>query len=183
MSRASRVRADVTGFANFAPKMRAKWLQVLREISLSVERVMLLHDPALAANRELARSAASAAAAAGMGATMVASGDNAAFESALAERVGKRRGGIIVFPNPANIRNEKQIIEAAARHKLPAIYPFAYYARSGGLVSYGIDLEEQFRLASGYVDRILRGAKPAELPVQQPTKYQLVAGRCLRASP
>ena len=170
----ARPGGNLTGFANFAPEMGAKWLQVLREISPRVERVMLLLNPAIAANRELATSASSAAAAAGMGSATVASGDDAAFESATAELARSRRGGIIVLPNPINTRNQKQIIETAARHRLPAIYPFAYYARNGGLVAYGIDLEEQFRLAAGYVDRILRGAKPAELPVQQPTKYELV---------
>jgi putative ABC transport system substrate-binding protein len=170
----ARPGGNLTGFANFAPEMGAKWLQVLREISPRVERVMLLLNPSIAANRELARSATAAAAAAGVRVATIASGDDAAFESALADLAGNRRGGIIVMPNPINTRNQKRIIEAAARHRLPAIYPFAYYAKNGGLVAYGIDLEEQFRLAAVYVDRILRGAKPAELPVQQPTKYELV---------
>jgi len=78
---------------------------------------------------------------------------------------------------PANTQNQKLIIDTAARHRLPAIYPFEYYARNGGLVAYVIDLEEQFRLAAAYADRILRGARPAELPVQQPTKYQLIINR------
>lgn len=170
----ARPGGSTTGFANFAPEMGAKWLQVLREVSPRIERVVLLLNPAIAANRELARSAESAAGAAGVAATAVASGDNAALESAIAGFADKRRGGIIVMPNPVNTQNQKQIIEAAARHGLPAIYPFAYYAKNGGLVAYGIDLEEQFRLAAAYVDRILRGARPAELPVQQPTKYELV---------
>jgi putative ABC transport system substrate-binding protein len=135
---------------------------------------MLLLNPALAANRQLADSAALAAATAGMDVARIVSGDDAAFESALADFAGKRRGGIIVFPNPTNTQNQKQIIEAAARHKLPAIYPFAYYAKNGGLVAYGVDLVEQFRRAADYVDRILRGANPAELPVQQPDKYELI---------
>ena len=91
---------------------------------------------------------------------------------------------MIVFPNPTNTTRQKQIIGIAARHKLPAIYPFDYYAKSGGLVSYGIDLNEQFRLAAEYVDRILRGAKPADLPVQQPNKYELIINqRTARALP
>lgn len=170
----ARPGGNTTGFANFAPEMGAKWLQVLRELSPRIERVVLLFNPALAANRELARSAESAAAAAGMAATAVASGDGAALERAIAGFPDKRRAGIIVMPNPTNTRTQKQIFEAAARHALPAIYPFGYYAKNGGLVAYGIDLIEQFRLAAAYVDRILRGTKPAELPVQQPTKYELV---------
>jgi putative ABC transport system substrate-binding protein len=154
--------------------MGAKWVEVLRELSPRVDRVMLLLNPAIAANQALARSAESAAATAGMAVTAIASGDSAAFEGAIAGFGDKRRAGLIVLPNPANTQNQKLIIETAARHRLPAIYPFAYYARNGGLVAYAIDLEEQFRLAAAYVDRILRGAKPAELPVQQPTKYQLI---------
>jgi putative ABC transport system substrate-binding protein len=170
----ARPGGNVTGFSNFAPEMGAKWLQVLREISPRLERTMLLLNPAIAANRELAHSASTAAAAAGIGATTITSGDDAALERAIADFVAKRRGGIIVFPNPTNTANQKQIIETAARHKLPAIYPFDYYAKNGGLVAYGIDLKEQFRLAAEYVDRILRGAKPADLPVQQPDKYELI---------
>lgn len=170
----ARPGGNATGFANFAPEMGAKWLQVLRELSPRVDTVVLLLNPAIAANRELASSAESAAAATGVRVTTVASGDGAALEGALASLADKRRGGIIVFPNPANTQNQKQIIESAARHRLPAIFPFPYYARNGGLAAYGIDLEEQFRLAAGYVDRILRGAAPGELPVQQPTKYQLI---------
>ena len=170
----ARPGGNVTGFANFAPEMGAKWLQVLREISPRLERIVLLLNPAIAANRELAHSAASAADAAGVGATTIMSGDDAALERAAVDFVGKRRGGIIVFPNPTNTANQKQIIDTAARHKLPAIYPFDYYAKNGGLVAYGIDLKEQFRLAAEYVDRILRGAKPADLPVQLPDKYELI---------
>lgn len=170
----ARPGGNITGFANFAPEMGAKWLQMLREIAPRVQRVMLLLNPALAANRQLADAAALAAAAVGMDVAKTVSGDNAAFEGALADFAGKRRGGIIVFPNPANTQNQKQIIEGAARHKLPAIYPFAYFAKNGGLVAYGVDLKEQFRLAAGYVDRILRGASPAELPVQQPDNYELI---------
>ena len=170
----ARPGGNITGFANFAPEMGAKWLQVLRELSPRIDRVVLLLNPVIAANRELAASAESAAAALGMTVTAVASGDDAALESAIAGLADKRRAGVVVLPNPANTQNQKLIIEAAARHRLPAIYPFAYYARNGGLVAYAIDLEEQFRLAAAYVDRILRGAKPAELPVQQPTKYQLI---------
>jgi putative ABC transport system substrate-binding protein len=170
----ARPGGNVTGFANFAPEMGAKWVEVLRELSPRVDRVMLLLNPAIAANQALARSAESAAATAGMAVTAIASGDSAAFEGAIAGFGDKRRAGLIVLPNPANTQNQKLIIETAARHRLPAIYPFAYYARNGGLVAYAIDLEEQFRLAAAYVDRILRGAKPAELPVQQPTKYQLI---------
>jgi putative tryptophan/tyrosine transport system substrate-binding protein len=170
----ARPGGNATGFANFSPEMGAKWVEVLRELSPSLDRMILLLNPAIPANQALARSAESAAATAGMTVTAVASGDSPAFEAAVAGFADRRRAGIIVMPNPANTQNQKQIIEAAARHRMPAIYPFAYYARNGGLVAYSIDLEEQFRLAAAYVDRILKGAKAGELPVQQPTKYELV---------
>lgn len=170
----ARPGGNATGFANFSPEMGAKWVEVLREVSPSLDRIVLLLNPAIPANQALARSAESAAASAGIAVTAAAAGDSAAFEAAIAGLADRRRAGIIVMPNPANTQNQQQIIEAAARHRMPAIYPFAYYARNGGLLAYSIDLEEQFRLAAGYVDRILRGAKPGELPVQQPTKYELV---------
>jgi len=170
----ARPGGNATGFANFAPEMGAKWVEVLRELAPHLDRVVLLLNPAIPANQALARAAEAAAANAGMAVTAVASGDGAAFEAAVAGVADRRRAGIIVMPNPANTQNQKPIIEAAARHRMPAIYPFAYYARNGGLVAYSIDLEEQFRLAAAYVDRILRGARPADLPVQQPTKYELV---------
>jgi putative ABC transport system substrate-binding protein len=170
----ARPGGNATGFANFAPEMGAKWVELLRELSPRLDRVVLLLNPAIPANQALARSAESAAATAGMAVTAVASGDSAAFEAAVAGFADRRRAGIIVMPNPANTQNQSVIIEAATRHRMPAMYPFAYYARNGGLIAYSIDLEEQFRLAAAYVDRILKGAMAGELPVQQPTKYELV---------
>jgi putative ABC transport system substrate-binding protein len=170
----ARPGGNATGFTNFDPEMGAKWLQVLRELAPHVEKVTLLLNPTIAANRELARSVEVAAVSLGLDATPVAAGDGAALEQAIAGLAGDRRAGIVVLPNPTNTTYQKQIIEAAARHRLPAIYPFPYYAKNGGLVAYGVNINEMFRLAAAYVDRILRGAKPAELPVQQPTKYELV---------
>jgi putative ABC transport system substrate-binding protein len=169
----SRPGGNATGFANFAPEMGAKWLQVLRELAPHVEKVIVLLNPTIAANRELARSVETAAVALGVGVTSVASGDGA-LDQAIVGLAGDRRTGIVVMPNPTNTTYRRQIIDAAARHRLPAIYPFPYFAKDGGLVAYGLDIKEMFRLAAAYVDRILRGARPAELPVQQPTKYELV---------
>jgi putative tryptophan/tyrosine transport system substrate-binding protein len=87
---------------------------------------------------------------------------------------GQRNAGLIVMPNPTNRVHEQVIFALAARHRLPAIYPFTYMARNGGLVAYGINQLEQYRAAAGYVDRILKGTKPGELPVQQPSTYELV---------
>src|SRR5438105_4084141 len=86
----------------------------------------------------------------------------------------QQRGGLVVTPNSAASINRALIIDLAARYKLPAVYPFSYMATGGGLISYGPDYVEQFRNAAGYVDRVLRGEKPADLPVQQPTRYRMV---------
>jgi len=170
----ARPGGNSTGFTNFAPEMGGKWLQVLKELAPRVERVGLLLNPSISANRELARAAEAAAAPLGIGVTQIAAGDGPSLERAIVALAGDGRAGIIVLPNPANTSNQKHIIEAAERSRVPAIYPFPYYARNGGLAAYGIDVGEMFRLAASYVDRILRGTKPGELPVQQPTKYQLV---------
>jgi len=170
----ARTGGNSTGFTNFAPEMGGKWLQVLKELAPRVERVGLLLNPSISANRELARAAEAAAAPLGIGVTQIAAGDGPSLERAIVALAGDGRAGIIVLPNPANTSNQKHIIEAAERSRVPAIYPFPYYARNGGLAAYGIDVGEMFRLAGSYVDRILRGTKPGELPVQQPTKYQLV---------
>jgi len=170
----ARPGGNSTGFTNFAPEMGGKWLQVLKELAPRVQRVGLLLNPSISANRELARAAEAAAAPLGIGVTQIAAGDGPSLERAIVALAGDGRAGIIVLPNPANTSNQKHIIEAAERSRVPAIYPFPYYARNGGLAAYGIDVGEMFRLAGSYVDRILRGTKPGELPVQQPTKYQLV---------
>jgi putative ABC transport system substrate-binding protein len=170
----ARPGGNATGFTNFDPEMGAKWLQVLKELAPGVERVALLLNSSIAANRELAHSAEGAATALGLGVSSFAANERTALEQALTRLAGERRTGLVVLPNPTNTTHQKQIIDAAARHGLPAIYPFPYYARNGGLLAYGVDLREVFRLAAVYIDRILRGARPAELPVQQPTKYELV---------
>jgi putative ABC transport system substrate-binding protein len=83
-------------------------------------------------------------------------------------------GGLIVAPHAITVTNAELIVTLAARHRLPSIYPFAFYAKAGGLISYGFDPIDQFRQGAGYVDKILRGAQPSELPVQHPTKFELV---------
>jgi putative tryptophan/tyrosine transport system substrate-binding protein len=170
----ARPGGNTTGFTNFAPEMGGKWLQVLKELTPRLERVGLLLNPGIAANRELARAAEAAAAPLGVSVKQITAGDGAALAQAIADLAGEGRAGIIALPNPTNTNNQKHIIEAAERHRVPAIYPFPYYARNGGLAAYGIDITEMFRLAGPYVDRILRGANPGDLPIQQPTKYELV---------
>jgi putative ABC transport system substrate-binding protein len=96
------------------------------------------------------------------------------IESALATFAAGPRGGLIVAPNVVTFANSDLIVALTARHRVPTIYPFAFYAKAGGLISYGFDAAEQFRQGAGYVDKILKGAKPADLPVQHPSKFELV---------
>lgn len=170
----ARPGSNVTGFTNFDPETGGKWLQVLKELAPRIESASMPLNPTIAANLELARSVEAGAASLGVAAKRLAAGDGPALEQAIAGLATDPRAGIVVLPNPTNTLYQKQIIEAAARHRLPAIYPFPYYARNGGLVAYGIDIKDVFRQAAAYVDRILRGAKAADLPVQQPVKYELV---------
>lgn len=170
----SRPGGNTTGFTNFEPQTGGKWLQILKELAPRIESVSMLLNPTIAANLELARSVAAAAASLKIVATPVAAGDGTALEKAIAGLAGERHAGIVVLPNPTNTLHQRKIIDSAAHHRLPAIYPFSYYAKNGGLVAYGVDIKEMFHQAAAYVDRILRGTMAAELPVQQPTKYELV---------
>lgn len=165
---------NLTGFTNFEPATGGKWLQILKELAPSLTRVAILLNPNIAANRELARFVEAAAPGAGIATSQAGANDAGAMEAAIAAAGRERNSGLIVMPNPANTEHRKLIIDACARHRVPAIYPFNFFARNGGLVAYGLDLVEMFRAAASYVDRILKGAQPAELPVQQPTRYELV---------
>jgi putative ABC transport system substrate-binding protein len=164
---------NLTGFTNFEPEMGGKWLEVLQEIAPGVERVAVLHDPYIASHAAFLRATAEAAHRFGIIVTAADASDAAVTERSLTAFATAAKSGLIALPSPAVVNNRSNIIEFAARYRLPAIYPYRFFATAGGLVSYGIDQIEQWRLAASYVDRILRGEKPADLPVQQPTKYEL----------
>jgi putative ABC transport system substrate-binding protein len=169
----ARPGGNVTGFANFGTEAGGKWLQVLRQIAPRTRAIALLFNPTIAANRQLASSVETAATPLGIAVTNAPVTDSASLELASAALAGKRDWGLVVLPNPTNSQHRKQIIEAAARHRVPAVYPFSFFARDGGLVAYGVDIKALFESSAGYVDRILRGARAGDLPVQQPTKYEL----------
>jgi ABC-type uncharacterized transport system substrate-binding protein len=165
---------NITGFHNFEPALGGKWLAVLKEIAPAVHRVAVVHVPEIAANVAFLRVAEAASASFGIAVSGAGVRNAADVERVLADFAREPNGGLIVTPSPLTATRREVIIASAARLHLPAIYPFRFYAASGGLISYGIDQTELVREAASYVDRILRGAKPAELPVQLPTKYQLV---------
>jgi putative ABC transport system substrate-binding protein len=169
----ARPSGTVTGFANFQPSMGSKWLEKLHEIAPQVERVGLLLHPE-PPNFGYLKSAQEAASVLNVNLIDLKVHDHSEIETALAEFGGKVRSGLIVAPNFVSFANSALIVALAAQYRLPSIYPFAFFAKEGGLISYGFDERDQFRQGAVYVDKILRGAKPADLPVQYPTKFEIV---------
>jgi ABC-type uncharacterized transport system substrate-binding protein len=165
---------NATGFTSFEFGMGGKWLEVLKEIAPRMTRAAVLRDPAITAG--IGYLAAIHALAPSIGVQVIPVDVRAAsdIERAIAAFSSTPMGGLIVTADPAAIVHREAIIALAARHRLPAVYPYRFFITSGGLISYGLDNIEQYRLAAGYVDRILKGEKPADLPVQAPTKYELV---------
>ena len=171
----ARPGGNITGFLIFEFSMAGKWLQTLKQVAPRVKRVAIIFNPQTAPFSESFVRVAEAAAPA-FAAEIVPAGvrDNTELETAMVSFADKPDGGLIVLPDIFNTRYRDAIVVLAARHRLPAVYPFRYFAASGGLVSDGIDPTDVIRRAAGYVDRILKGEKPADLPVQAPTKYELV---------
>ena len=162
---------NVTGFTNFEAEVGSKWLQILKEIAPGVERVGFLFNPETSAHVGFLRAAETASVTLAVNVSPLGVHMASEIESAITEFTLAPKGGLIIAPHPLTIG--KLIIDLAAKYRLPAIYPFAFHARDGGLVSYGVDQVDQWRSAATYVDRVLRGTRPANLPVQQPTKYEL----------
>jgi len=165
---------NVTGFHNFEPAVGGKWLGVLRQIAPQVRRVGVVHVPEITANVAFIRVADVTSKSLGMTVTGLEVRDATDVERVLAEFAREPNSGLIVTPSPLTATKRDVIIDAAAKLQLPAVYSFRFYVASGGLVSYGIDQLDTVREAASYVDRILRGANPADLPVQLPTKFSLV---------
>ena len=169
----ARPGGNTTGFTAFEYAIGAKWLELLKEIAPHVTRAVVLRDPTIAAG--IGQFAAiQATAPFGIELSTVGLHDPATIESAVAAFARDAKGGLVMTAAPFGANHPDVITSLAARYKLPAIYPWRYFVKAGGLMSYGSDLATQFRLAAEYVDRILRGQKPADLPVQAPTKYELV---------
>jgi putative ABC transport system substrate-binding protein len=165
---------NITGFHNYEPALGAKWMGILKEIAPAVHRVAFVHVPEITANVAFMRVGEASSAQLGMTVSGAGVRNAADIERVLTEFAQEPNGGLIVTPSPLTATRRALIIDLAARLRLPTIYSFRFYAASGGLISYGIDQTELVREAASYVDRILRGANPGELPVQLPTKYQLV---------
>ena len=170
----SRPGGNATGFTTYEYSIGAKWLEVLKQITPGLRRVAVIRDPYIVAGIGQWSAIQSVAPSFGVELHPISVADVAEMERAIAAFAGVPNGGIIVTGSPGAVINRDLIIALAARHKLPAIYYERYFAAAGGLISYGPDYITQFRQAASYVDRILKGEKPADLPVQASTKYELV---------
>ena len=165
---------NVTGFLEFEFKIGEKWLEVLKEVAPSIDRVMVLSNPENPISKVHTRSIENVKSAFGVELTQAEFRSAADIERATDQFAREPNGGVIVVPDVITFVNRDRVIELMARNRLPAVYAFRYYATSGGLISFGADLNDLVQRAVGYVDRILKGAKPADLPVQVPTKFDLV---------
>jgi putative ABC transport system substrate-binding protein len=174
VARLARPGGNTTGFTSFEYSLSGKWLELLKEIAPNLTRIAILRDPALAAGiGQFAAIQAMAPPSFGVELIPIDVRDAGEIERDVAAFALESNGGLIVTGSSATAVHRELIIMLAARHRLPAVYPFRYFVTSGGLISYGPDPTDQFRRAAGYVGRILKGEKAADLPVQSPTKYEL----------
>jgi ABC-type uncharacterized transport system substrate-binding protein len=169
----ARPGGNTTGFASYDFGISAKWLELLKEIAPSVKQVAVLRDPAIAIGIGQMAAIQTVAPSFGIELNPIGVRDAPAIERAITEFARKPNGGLIVLASPLAALHRKLIITLAAQLRLPAVYTLRFYVTSGGLISYGNVPIESFQRAAGYVDRILKGEKPADLPVQAPTKYEL----------
>ena len=170
----ARPGGNATGFTIYEYSMSGKWLELLKEIAPRVTRAAVLRDPAVASGIGQFGAVQIVAPSLGVQVSPVDVRDAGEIERAVTAFARGLNGGLIVTAGALTISHRQPIIAFAARHKLPAVYPASFHVTAGGLISYGPDVIDQFRRAAGYVDRILKGEKPADLPVQAPTKYELV---------
>ena len=164
---------NITGFVSFEPQMGGKWLQMLKEIAPDIARVALLHNPQTHTGQHFP-SIDAASAALAVKTTRVPFSEAANIEISLGDFAREPQGGLLVLPDNSTNLHRDLICALAARYRLPAIYPFRRFVSSGGLAYYGADTNDMYQKLAGYIDRVLRGVNPADLPVQTPTKFELV---------
>ncbi len=169
----SRPGGNATGFMMFEYSLCGKWLELLKEIAPGVTRAAVLRDATITAGIGQFAVIQSVAPTVGVEVSPVSVRDATEIERAVTAFASSANGGLILTAGPLSGVHRDLIITLAARYKLPAVYQERFYVAAGGLISYGPNFLDQFRLAAGYVDRILKGAKPADLPVEAPTKYEL----------
>jgi putative ABC transport system substrate-binding protein len=165
---------NATGFSVSEAQIAGKWLQLLKEVAPSINRALVIAEADSPANQVLLDEVVAAGPPMGLVVATAAVQSLGDVEKVVESFAREPGGGLVALSNPLLANNTQGYHALAMQYRLPAVYSYAVYAKSGGLISYGTDPVEQFRGAAGYVDKILRGAKPADLPVQQPTKYSLV---------
>jgi putative ABC transport system substrate-binding protein len=170
----ARPGGNVTGFMSLELTVSGKWLELLKEIVPGINRVLVLMNADNTGNQGYLRMIEAAAPSFGVRLSVLAVRDAGEIERAIASVAGEANVGLIVMPGDPNQGNRKMIFALAAQHRLPATYAFRFYAADGGLISYGPDVRDEWRRAVAYVDRILKGEKPGDLPVQAPVKFELV---------
>ena len=164
---------NITGFSSFEYSMSGKWAELLKQIAPNTTRALVFRDPTSAAGIGQFAAVRSVAQSLGVELTPLNVRDTDEIERTMAAFARSGNGGVIVPPG-GTAAHRKLIISLAARYKLPSVYPYRYWALDGGLISYGPNTHDPVRRAAGYVDRILKGEKPADMPVQAPTKYELI---------
>jgi len=174
VSSLTRPGGNITGFSTFEYPIGGKWLELLKDTAPGRTRVAVLLDPDNPSHVAYLQGVETAAATFGVQLTRSDVRNAADIERAINDFAQQPNGALVVAPTAVTLLHRDLIIALAARHRLPAVYPYHQFATSGGFISYGVDLAEQYRQAAGYVDRILKGASPGELPIQAPTKYELV---------
>jgi len=170
----ARPGGNATGFLQFEYNISGKWLELLKEIAPGVTRAAVLRDTAITAGIGQFAIIQSVAPSLGVELSPIGLRDAGEIERGVAAFARSSNGGMIVTGSALTVHHRDLIVALASRYKLPAVYHRRYMVAGGGLISYGADLVDQFRRAAGYVDRILKGEKPGDLPVQAPTKYELV---------
>jgi putative ABC transport system substrate-binding protein len=165
---------NITGFANFENSIGAKWLEILLELAPKTRNVGFIHSPLAAPNIGFLRAAEAAGPTLGVKVFPLPVNDAADIERTVSAFATEPNGGLIVAPHAVTLGYRELIIRMAAQHRLPAVFSDRYFAESGGLLSFGNNTADLFRRSTTYVDRLLKGAKPADLPVQLPTQFELI---------
>ena len=170
----TRPGGNLTGFTHFEAAIGGKWLELLKEIAPRISRVVVLLDPDNPASPIYLRGIEQLAPSLGLRLQVESARNAVEIERSLNAVVQEPNSAVVMVPNPVAIRNRELTVSLMAKLRLPAIYPHSYFVKAGGLLSYGVDLVDMYRQSATYVDRILRGEKPGDLPVQAPTKYELM---------
>jgi len=166
---------NLTGITNFEFSIGSKWIETLNDIVPQLERVAVVFNPDTAPFADqFVRPISATASTFKLKPVVVAAREPAGLERMIAEFAQEANGGLLVLPDVSTVNHRREIIALAARHRLPAIYPYRLFATSGGLVSYGSDIADIYRRAASFADRILRGGNPGSMPIEAPTKFELV---------